>query len=335
MDKKVRDILKKQHYAIFGEHSAVQLCFWTKNSLNEKGVCWKEKFYGVESHRCCQMSPAVMWCHNRCLHCWRAIEYNLGTKIPKIDSPKKIINGIVKARKKLLSGFYGNKNTDKKKLKEAEEPSLFTFSLSGEPTLYPKLGELIKEVRKRKAISFLVTNGLEPGKIKKLQKEKALPTQITVSTNTSNERLFKIWHRSMKKNAWKEFNKTLDIIRELKGKTRRVIRLTLVKKNKGKRFRDELSNMEGKHAKEYAELIKKAEPDFVHVKAFKSLGYARKRLGYDKMPLFSEIKEFSKKLLKELKKQDKRWKKLAEDKRSTVVLIGKNKSKMKIRKKDI
>jgi tRNA wybutosine-synthesizing protein 1 len=335
MNKKVKNILKRQHYAIVGNHSAVQLCFWTKNSLNEKGVCWKEKFYGVNSHRCCQMSPAVMWCHNQCLHCWRAIEYNLGTKLPKIDSPKKIIEGVIKARKKLLSGFYGNEKVDKNKLKKAETPSLFTFSLSGEPTIYPKLGELIKEVRKRNAISFLVTNGLEPEKINKLQRENALPTQITVSTNAPNQRLFKIWHRSMKKNAWREFNKTLGIINKLKGKTRRVIRLTLVKKGKGERFRDKLSNMNPEHAKEYAELIIKANPDFVHVKAFKSLGYARKRFGYDKMPLFSEIKDFSKKLLKELKKEDKRWKKLAEDERSTVVLIGKNKSKMKIRKKDI
>jgi len=336
MKDTLKSMLKKQHYGLVGNHSAVQLCLWTKNSLNKKGVCWKEKFYGIKSHRCCQFSPSVMWCHNQCIHCWRPIEHNLGMKIPKENNPKEIIEGVIEARKKLLSGFGGNKNVSKKMLKKAEEPNFFTFSLSGEPTLYSQLPQLIREIRKRKAISFIVTNGLEPNRIKRLEKEKALPTQITISTNAPNEKLFKIWHRSMKKNAWKEFNKTLSIIKKLKGKTRRVIRLTLVKKsdkNKKSNFLDGIFNMEDKNIKEYAKLIKKAEPDFIHVKAFKSLGFARERMGYEKQPWFPEVLQFAKKLVKELKKQ--KYKILAEDKRSCVVLIGKDKKKMKIKKREI
>ena len=91
--------------------------------------------------------------------------------------------------------------------------------------------------------------------------------------------------------------------------------------------------MEDKNIKEYAKLIKKAEPDFIHVKAFKSLGFARERMGYEKQPWFPEVLQFAKKLVKELKKQ--KYKILAEDKRSCVVLIGKDKKKMKIKKREI
>ena len=336
LPEKIKKTLEKQHYAIVGNHSAVQICGWTKSSLNNKGACWKEKFYGIKSHRCCQFSPAVMWCENHCLHCWRPIEMNLGKDIKKnsqIDEPRKIIEEIIEARKKLLSGFGGNKKTEKKKLKEALNPNLFTFSLSGEPTIYPKLSEMIKEIRKRKAISFLVTNGQNPEAIKQLEKENTLPTQLTISLNAPNKELFKIWHNSEKKDAWKKFNESLDLIKSLNGKTRRVVRLTLVRKGKEKeKFRD-LSNMERENVKEYSDLIKKAEPDFIHVKGFKSLGYSRNRLGYDKQPLHEEIKNFAKDLQRELKNQ--KYKILAEEERSCVVLIGKDRKMMKIHKNQV
>jgi len=41
-----------------------------------------------------------------------------------------------------------------KKWKEAQEPIQFAISLSGEPTLYSKIGELIEELRRRKKQVF-------------------------------------------------------------------------------------------------------------------------------------------------------------------------------------
>ncbi|MFH1801317.1 MAG: 4-demethylwyosine synthase TYW1 [archaeon] len=329
---KVRKILKKQHYEIVGKNSAVQICHWTKKSLREEGVCWKEKFYGIKSHRCCQFSPSVMWCENQCLHCWRPIEMNLGTDLGEIDEPEEIIKGVINARKKLLMGFKSNKKTSARKFKESLEPTLFTMSLSGEPTLYSKISGLIKEIKKRKAVSFLVTNGLNPEILKKLAEEKNFPTQITVSTNTPNEKLFNSWHCSSKKNAWKKFNDTLKLLKSLKGRTRRVIRLTLVKEGDSKEKFKEISNMKDEHILEYAVLIRKAEPDFIHVKGFKSLGYSRQRMGYSKQPFYDEVLEFAKKLAKELKSE--KYKILAKDELSCVVLIGKDKKMMKIKKKE-
>jgi tRNA wybutosine-synthesizing protein 1 len=163
----VKKVLKRQHYALVGKHSAVQICMWTKKSLRNEGVCYKEQFYGIQSHRCCQMSPSVMWCPNRCLHCWRAIELTIDNELKgKVDSPKDIIDGCIKAQRKLLSGFKVNERpkkkqlskADMKKFREAQEPMQFAISLSGEPMVYEHIGGLVEELRKRGKTSFIVTN---------------------------------------------------------------------------------------------------------------------------------------------------------------------------------
>ncbi len=326
--EKVRQKLRKMDYALVGETSAVQICRWTKNSIRGDGDCWKEKFYGISSAGCCQFSPSVMWCENKCLHCWRPIEMNLGTELPVVDDPVEILDGIVEARKKLLEGFRGRKDIDLKKFEEALEPKLYTTSLSGEPTLYPRLGEMFTEIRRRGAVSFLVTNGLNPDVIRNFT-DAELPTQITVSTNAPNKKLFDIWHRSTKPNAWEVFNETLDVIREMKGRVRRVIRLTLVDVGEEGEFKDK-TNMTEENMKEYCDLIRKAQPDFVHVKGYKSVGYARARMGYDNQPWFDAVKDYAKEMGKELEKDG--YKISAEDDRSCVVMLGKNGAKLKIEK---
>jgi tRNA wybutosine-synthesizing protein 1 len=325
--EKVKEVLKKQHYAIVGKHSAVQVCRWTKKSLLDEGVCYKEQFYGIKSHLCCQMSPAVMWCPNRCLHCWRATELTIGDELGKnIDSPKKIIDNCIEAQRKLLIGFNRDENSKKKQLSranmkkylEAQEPMQFAISLSGEPMVYEKIGELISELRKRGKTSFLVTNGLYPEKLKELEKKKQLPTQLYISVNTPNKELYNKFHRSSKKDAWERLNESLEIMSKLKNKTRTVFRMNLV------------MNLNMINAEEYSEMIKKANPMFVEVKGFMSVGFARQRLGYERMPYHKDIVEFSKKILKFLPE----YKILDEKKESRVLLLGKNKADMKIKKSE-
>jgi len=329
--KSFRKVLKKRKYGLVGNHSAVQVCNWTKNSLNNNGVCWKEKFYGIKSHRCCQVSVSLFNCENKCIHCWRDTSFSVCKPVDNPEEPKILIEGLITERKRLMNGFGGNKKA-RKKLKEALKPTLFTFSLTGEATLYPKLGEMIKELRKQGKITFLVTNGLNPNVIKNLERKKALPTQLVVSLNTPNKKLYNLWHCSSKKDAWNRLNKTLALMKKLKGKTRRVIRLTLVKKDySDKSLIGKLSNMEDNHIKEYSQLIKKAMPDFIHVDGFKSIGDARKRLSWRKMPIFNEIKEFAKRIEKELKKNG--YKIMGEEKRSAVVMLSNRKrNELKIRK---
>ena len=269
------------------------------------------------------MTPSLFHCENKCLHCWRNLEHTSDKKIENTDDPVEILNGIVEARKKLLVGFKGRKGIDLKKFKDALEPKLYTMSLSGEPTLYPRLGEAFKEIRRRNAVSFLVTNGLNPEVLAEF-KEDELPTQITISTNAPNEKLFKIWHRSTKKNAWKKFNESLGVLRELKGKVRRVVRLTLVKKGKGE-FGN-ITNMSEENVGEYCDLIRKAEPDFIHIKGFMSVGFARARMGYDKQPWFDEVKNYTSKIQNGLDG----YKIAGEDERSCVVMLAREGVELRI-----
>ena len=325
--EKIQKILKKQHYELVGKHSAVQICLWTKNSLRNQGVCYKEQFYGIKSHLCCQMTPAVMWCPNKCVHCWRAIEMTLGSELPdkNLDSPKKIIDDCIIAQRKLLQGFKVDKNSKKKQLskadmekwKEAQEPTQFAISLSGEPTTYKHVGGLIEELRGRGKTSFLVTNGLYPEKIKELKEKNQLPTQLYVSVNTSNKELYIKFHRSSKKDAWEKLNETLGLFPKLIGKTRTVFRMNLVKD----------LNMKKEHAKEYAEMIKKYQPLIVEVKGFMSVGFARQRLGYDRMPTNKEMEDFIKLMEKELVE----YKLLDKHERSRAYVLGKDKKMLKIK----
>ena len=324
----VKKLLKKQHYEIVGRHSAVQVCRWTKKSLRDEGVCYKEQFYGIKSHLCCQMTPAVMWCPNKCVHCWRAIEHTIGDKLEgDIDSPSEIIDKCIEAQKKLLMGFKIDKDSKKKQLsranmkkwKEAQEPTQFAISLSGEPTVYEKLGDLIGELSRRGKTSFLVTNGLYPEKLKEIKEKNQLPTQLYVSVNTSNKKLYDKFHRSSKKDAWEKLNETLELLPNIGCRT--VFRMNLV--------RD--LNMKDEHIKEYAQMIKKSQPMFVELKGFMSVGFARERLGYDRMPTHKEMREFSKKLVEELNRIGVDIKILDEKIESRVLVLGKNKKDLKIK----
>jgi len=324
LSKKLIETLKKQHYGLVGKHSGVQICRWTKNSLRDEGVCYKEQFYGIKSHLCCQMSPSVGFCQNKCLHCWRAIELTVDDKmsLKDVDDPREIIPGCIQAQQKLINGFKGNKKVNLEKFKEAQEPTQFAISLTGEPTLYPRIGEFVEELRNLKKTTFIVTNGLQPETLEKLNKNNQLPTQLYVSLNASNEKLFNKWHRSSIKDAWKKFNQTLELFPKLK--TRKVIRMTLVKN----------ANMKPEHIEEYVKLIKKACPDFIEVKGFMSVGFSRNRkgMGYDAMPTHEEVRDFAERIAIGIEED---YKILDEHERSRVVLVGKDKKKMKIKKSEL
>ncbi len=277
LNEKLRKELEKKHYKIFN-HSGVQICEWTKRSLRGEGFCYKEKFYGIDCHRCMQFSPSVVFCNLRCLFCWSPNELFMN-KIPEeIDKPEEIVEKLIEQRKKLLSGFGGS-ISDKKKLKEALEPNHFAISLSGEPTLYPKITELIDYLTNKGRTVFLVTNGTRPDVLSLLKPKKNF--QLYISLNAPNEEKFLEIYRPLGENAWNKFNESLEIMHSFKG--RRILRLTLIKG----------LNNSSEDIKGYLKLIEKGNPDFVEVKAFMSLGYSKKRLGDEKMPDFEEVKKFA------------------------------------------
>ena len=78
------------HYGI-ALHAGVQICTWTKKALRKKGVCYKQKFYGIECHRCAQITPLLAWCDQNCIFCWRPSEWMEFEEIKKEDVEKLLL----------------------------------------------------------------------------------------------------------------------------------------------------------------------------------------------------------------------------------------------------
>ncbi len=272
--------LEKQGYRIVGNHSAVKICEYTRKSIRGKDVCYKCTFYGIQSWRCVQMTPSLQTCSHRCRWCWRDIEYASAEWVGPVDAPKDIVEGCIKEHVRLLLGFGGTSDKIEKRYAEMKKPLHFAISLSGEPTAYPRLPELIDEVHSRAMTTFLVTNAEHPDMLEKLLAHQ--PTQLYVTLPAPDERTFLKSVRPLAKNGWQTIMKSLEIFN--KFTCRKVVRLTLVKNVN-------MINPEG-----YAEILKKLNADFFELKGYVWVGYSRERLKKENMPTHDEIKEFSKRI---------------------------------------
>jgi len=314
MNKEFREKLENQQYRIIGKQTAVKICTWTKKSLRNEGVCYKEKFYGIKAHRCCQMTPALGYCPNHCIFCWR-IYTKREEKMDEYDSVDLIIKECPEKQQKLLEGYYGYKKVNLKKLEESQEPMHYAISLAGEPTMYPELAELIKKLHKNGKTTFLVTNGLFPERINELKEKNALPTQLYISLDAPNEELWGKIDRSIIKNGWEKVIKSLKLMKELKKKTRTTIRITAIK------------GINMIKPKEWAEKLNIADPEFIEVKGYMFIGDSRKRMKKENMPLHEEVREFAEEICK-----NSDYKIIDEQESSRVVLLMKKDNKNRIMK---
>jgi tRNA wybutosine-synthesizing protein 1 len=171
-------------------------------------------------------------------------------------------------------------------LDESLFPSHYAISLSGEPTMYPKLPHLIKYLQSLKNTKsiFLVTNGQEPEMVMRLIKEDALPTQIYLSTNASNKTMFYKINRPRYTDAWKRWLTTLKIISEMN--TRTVLRITLIRG-----YNDSLDDISY-----FVKLIQMGNPHFIEIKSYMHIGMSTKRLEQKNMLEMNEITTYAKKM---------------------------------------
>ncbi len=285
LEKNLADTLSgalyKQKYHMVGNHSAVKRCKWLYESIVNDRPCYKQRFYGIKSHRCIQMSPSLYYCTQECLFCWRAQSGDLEVtwdemKIPKVDSPEEIVEGCFKAQEKILTGYKGNPKTNWRKFQEALVPKQVAISLTGEPTLYGPLGDLIQTFSRKGLTTFLVSNGTLPSKLSKLNKE---PTQLYISVCAPNESVYNQVCRPHFPNAWAKLNETLSFLQSFRCPT--AVRTTLVKEH----------NMD--HVDQYAKLIEKANPTYVEAKAYMHIGFSNLRLSFEHMPTHNEVKNFA------------------------------------------
>jgi len=292
--ERIKKQLEEAGYAIYN-HSAVEICHWTKKSLKDEGDCYKHVFYGIDTWGCMQITQAVIWCQNRCIYCWRPNEEfaDWVDILPEneVDPPDIILEKLRELRARLLIGYKGNPKVNKEKLeKTLYYPTHVTFSLAGEPLLYPFVPESIKYIKENwkwvRSI-FVVTNGLVPEMIEKMGKV-SLPTQLYISFTAPNPELYKSISQPLIPDYWERFIKSLEISSKLK--VRRVARITLIKEiNDDKRLFEQ-----------WAEIIDKYKPHFVEVKAFMLLGYSRFRLSSKNMPTHEYIREWAKELVEYL-----------------------------------
>lgn len=283
----IQQQLKKAKYGI-SDHSTVELCHWTKKSFKGEESCYKHKFYGISTHQCMEFSPAGMYCENRCVYCWRPMEFydSLEMNPQNVAEPEDIVNNLMTERRKLIMGFYGDPRAITKKLDESLLPAHYAISLSGEPTMYPKLPQLIRYLKTLPATKsiFLVTNGQEPQMLKRLQDEDALPTQIYLSTNAADHDSFMRINKPRYSDSWERWNQSLELLQNLD--TRTVLRMTMIRNH----------NDSESMIPVFADMVKRANVHFIEIKSYMHIGRSTNRLDYSDMLEFDEISHFANQL---------------------------------------
>lgn len=276
--------LRKQKYQLVARHSAVKKCRWLHESLVRGRTCYKEKFFGIKSSQCIQMTP-WLGCDCACNFCWRtqslqdlAIPWNEMDN-SQFDEARKIVEGTIRAQRRILAGYKNHPKVSQEKYLEAINPRHVAISLAGEPTLYPRLEELLREFHSRGFTTFLVTNGTTPEILSKMEE---LPTQLYITLAAPDEKTYEQICRPNIPDAWTQLNKSLELISSIDCPI--VLRLTLAR------------HLNMKNPEMYAKLIEQADPLYFECKGVVYVGFARKRIQFENMPKHEEIRQFAKKL---------------------------------------
>ena len=277
MREELRKKLEKQQYHLSGDHAAVKLCHWMKQSMLHERHCYKQEFYGMSSHRCLQMTPVVHDCTHECVFCWRVRGFEGEER--RWKDPEVMLEELLAEQKLMVTGFKGDPRCQKSMYEEAREPRHVAISLAGEPTIYPYLGAFIEQCHRRGMTTFLVTNGTFP---KVLMDLDPLPTQLYVTVAAPNKQVYLDACQPRVSDGWESLMRTLEALPSLD--TRTVIRHTLVQElNLG-------------WEEEYAKLDMIADPTFIEPKGFVFVGDSRKRMSIDNMPSHARVTEFGLKL---------------------------------------
>ncbi len=262
--------LRKQGYQFVNTTSsaAVKPCMWNKRALRGGDMCYKAQFYGIESHRCVQMTPTLR-CNQQCLFCWRSFEHEVTEE--EECPPAEIIENLPRLQTRALSGYKVSPYVTPERFAEALSPTMVAVSLSGEPTCYSHLPELIDGLNAEGYTTFLVSNGTRPDVL-----DRCSPYQTYVSLDAPDRETYLRLCRP-REDYW-------DLVQEsLAGlaSRRSVIRTTVVRG-----YNDFAP--EG-----YAAIYQDSGARFVEVKGYMYLGYSRNRLQKDQMPKHRDVREFA------------------------------------------
>ncbi|KAH9393761.1 S-adenosyl-L-methionine-dependent tRNA 4-demethylwyosine synthase [Tyrophagus putrescentiae] len=284
----LRKELTKQGYKLIGSHSGVKLCRWTKSMLRGRGGCYKNAFYGIESHRCMEATPSLA-CANKCVFCWRHHTNPVGTEWKwNLDEPELIVEGALKSHYAMINEFKGVPGVQEGRLKEASTARHCALSLVGEPIMYPKINAFVKLLHERGVSTFLVTNAQFPDAIRALDPV----TQLYVSVDASSKASLKKIDRPLFRDFWERFIDSLKALGE-KGQ-RTVYRLTLVKSWNS-------DDVEG-----YARLVSFGFPDFIEIKGVTFCGNTSStaNLTMKNVPWHEEVVSFGTALMEKINQME-------------------------------
>ncbi len=267
-------------YRLLGTHSGIRICRWTRAALMGRRLCYK-RWYGIRSHRCLQLTPALQFCNLRCVFCWRFHTSDRFRAEPMWDLPNFILDEAVAAQRKLLVGFKANPFVAEKLFEESMKPTHAAISLDGEPTLYPMIGELIQEVSRRGMTSFLVTNGTMPNRLEEMVERGMEPTNLYLSLYGPDKQTCENVTRPLVGGVWERTQASLKLMPAFKH-SRTIVRLTLVK---GQNMRK---------PERYSKLVMEGLPSLLELKGYSWLGESKQRLPISAMPYQREIREFAK-----------------------------------------
>ena len=265
-------------------------------------LCYK-RWYGVQSHRCLQFTPSLQFCNLRCIFCWRIHTGERFKSEDAWDPPDLILEAAIEAQQRLLTGFKANPHVTQKLFEESTHPTNVAISLDGEPTLYPFIESLIRNIAQRRMTSFLVTNGTVPDRLEEMVEHNTEPTNLYVSLYGPDTRTYENVTNPMVPDAWQRVLTSLRLMDRFKH-ARTIVRLTLVK---GLNMHDPVG---------YSELAMEGAPDIIELKGYSWLGESKQRLPISAMPYQSEINEFAKEIAKATG-----YELLAEDPVSRVALL--------------
>lgn len=188
--------------------------------------------------------------------------------------PQEIIDRVPFLQKKALAGYKVSHRTDPIRYQESLTPNQVAISLSGEPTLYTHLPELIDLLNKKGCTTFLVSNGTNPDMLRKCR-----PYQLYVSLIAPDQDTYHAVARPLY-DSYEDVLCSLSELGETKDQ-RTAIRVTLV------------SGLNDHDPYGYARIIQDSGADFVEIKGYMHVGYSQYRLTQDHMPSQNAIVKFS------------------------------------------
>jgi len=117
--------------------------------------------------------------------------------------------------------------------------------------------------------------------LQRLIDEGALPTQLYLSTNASNKKMFTLINRPRYSDAWSRWQKSLELLSRMD--TRTVLRMTMIRN-----FNDSTN-----YLGEFADLIRRGNPHFIEIKSYMHIGMSTQRLESSDMLEMNEIRNYS------------------------------------------